>query len=145
MKDEQTYLKDRVDDQVNWLGDKAASNQKSYKRLRTISLVASVLIPFLSGFTDNYGLVVTITVGSLGAVLAICQGLLALNRYHENWTEYRMTAETLKREKLFYETKTGVYSGNGGFNLFVENAEKILAGENQKWLQTRMDAEGNGK
>lgn len=143
--DEKTYLTARVDDQLKWLEGKAASNQKKYKALRTISLVASILIPLLSGYSEKFGLSVTIVVGVLGAVVAICQGLLALNKNHENWTEYRLTAEALKREKLFYATKTAPYTAPDSFNLFVENIEKMLSGENQKWLKTRTDADKGNK
>ena len=143
--DEKTYLTARVDDQLKWLEGKAASNQKKYKALRTISLVASILIPLLSGYSEKFGLSVTIVVGVLGAVVAICQGLLALNKNHENWTEYRLTAEALKREKLFYATKTAPYTAPNSFNLFVENIEKMLSGENQKWLKTRTDADKGNK
>lgn len=139
--DEKTYLSSRVDDQINWLGIKAASNQKKYKMLRTTSLFASVLVPLLSGYSEKFGLSVTIVVGVLGAIVAICQGLLALNRYHENWVEYRSTAEALKREKIMYATHTTPYTAQNSFNLFVENTEKILAGENQKWLKTRAEAD----
>lgn len=139
--DEKTYIAQRVDDQIKWLGGKAAFNQKRYKTLRLISLVASILIPLLSGYSEKFGLSVTISVGILGAIVAICQGILALNKYHENWTEYRITAEALKREKLFYETKTPPYDGVKNFTIFVENIEKILSGENQKWLKSRLDAD----
>ncbi len=145
--DEKTYLTTRVDDQINWLEGKAAASQKKYKALRTISLVASILIPLLSGYSDNdkIGLSLTIVMGVLGAIVAICQGLLALNKYLETWTEYRITAEALKREKLFYATKTAPYTAQNSFNLFVENIEKLLSGENQKWLKTRIDADKGNK
>ncbi|MBI1227277.1 MAG: DUF4231 domain-containing protein [Bacteroidetes bacterium] len=143
--DEKAYLTERVDDQIKWLGNKAAFNQTRYKILRIISLVAAILIPLLSGYSEKIGIVITISVGALGAIVAISQGLLALNRYHENWTEYRITAEALKREKLFYSTKTAPYNGQNGFQVFVENIEKILEGENQKWLKSRLDSEKNNK
>jgi Protein of unknown function (DUF4231) len=143
--DEQTYMKDRVDDQIKWMNGKAASNQRTYKNLRTISLVASIMVPLLSGFAEKFGVSLTITVGILGAVVAVCQGLLALNRNHENWTEYRLTAEALVREKFFYATKIAPYNGKDGFGFFVENVEKILSNENQKWLKTRMEADKTEK
>ncbi len=143
--DENTYITERVDDQLNWLGDKAAYNQKRYKALRIISLVASILIPLLSGYNEQLGLPISIIVGTLGALVAICQGLLGLNKYHENWTEYRMTAEALKREKLFYETKAASYTSPNSFPIFVENVEKLLSGENQKWVKSRLDADKGSK
>lgn len=139
--DENTYIAERVNDQLDWLGNKADFNQKRYKTLRIISLVASILIPLLSGYSTNFGLPISVTVGVLGAIVAVCQGILGLNKYHENWTEYRMTAEALKREKLFYETKAGEYNTPNSFPVFVENVEKLLSSENQKWFKSRMDVD----
>lgn len=139
--DEKTYLSSRVDDQIDWLSGKAATNQKKYKYFRTISLVASVMVPLLSGYSEKFGISVTIVVGALGALVAVCQGLIALNSYHENWMGYRSTAEALKREKILYATHSAPYTAQNRFNLFVENTEKILAGENQKWLKTRAEAD----
>jgi hypothetical protein len=142
---EQTYLKDRVDGQIGWMEQKALNNQKTYKALRTASLIASVLIPLLAGYAEKFGTSLTITIGALGAVVAICQGLLAINRNHENWTEYRITAEVLKREKLFYETKTVPYECDNRFGIFVENIEKILSGENKNWIQNNRESEKKTK
>ncbi len=143
--DELTYIKERVDGQIGWMEQKALSNQKAYKTLRIISLIASILIPLLAGYAEKFGSSLTISIGALGAVVAICQGLLAINRNHENWTEYRITAEALKREKLFYETKTMPYESGNRFGVFVENIEKLLSGENKNWLQNNREAEKSTK
>ncbi len=143
--DELTYIKERVDGQISWMEQKALNNQKAYKRLRIVSLIASVLIPLLAGYAEKFGTSLTISIGALGAVVAICQGLLAINRNHENWTEYRITAEALKREKLYYETKTMPYESENRFGVFVENIEKLLSGENKNWLQNNRETEKNTK
>ena len=143
--DEQTYLKNRVEEQFNYLDKSASLNQWRYKALRSLSLVASVLIPLLSGFLEKGGLVLTIVIGGLGALVAIAQGLLSLNRYHENWTQYRVTAEALKRERLLYENRSSYYGQAAEpYRLFVENIETLLSGENTKWLETRLLAEKEG-
>lgn len=143
--DESTYLKDRVDEQYRYLDGAAQKNQRRYKWLRGLSLVASVFIPLLSGFLDKGGLPVTIIIGLLGALVAIAQGLLSLNRYHENWTQYRITAEAVKRERLLFENRASYYgTAAEPFRLFVENIETLLAGENTKWLETRLLADKEG-
>ena len=48
---------------------------------------------------------------------------------------YRTTAETLKKEIHFYNSRTGEYGGaEHPESLFVERAEAIISRENSLWL-----------
>ncbi|MFB3042367.1 MAG: DUF4231 domain-containing protein, partial [Candidatus Poribacteria bacterium] len=47
---EENFMNERVDDQINWYDRKSQFNQKRYKRLRIIEIFAAALIPFLSGY-----------------------------------------------------------------------------------------------
>lgn len=134
--DQETYLKERVDDQLEWFESKSSYNQTRYKRLKTVTMTAAVLIPFLSGFSieNDYAMVVTIIIGALGVVVAITEGLLSIHKYEENWVQYRTTSELLKREKLFFETKAGHYAGTDqNFPVFVQNVEKIINSDTSAW------------
>jgi len=51
--DEAKYLKERLEDQIDWYDRKSISNQKSFKRLQVLIIVASATIPFLSGKTGR--------------------------------------------------------------------------------------------
>lgn len=133
---EQEYLKDRVDDQINWLEAKSGQNQKSYKRLRTVILVTSALIPLISGFiTDELGWL-KVVVGFGGVIVAISQGMISINKYHDLWLQYRATSETLKREKLLFLTRVGAYAKEEeAFKNFVIMVEAILSEENKQWVE----------
>ena len=132
---QEEYLKQRVDDQFDWLDRKSVWNQKRYKRLRTIVLFVSVLIPLLSGWIGKLP-ELSYAVGIGGVVIAICEGLISLNKYQENWTSYRATAESLKRERLLFLTKTGPYlQKEKPFPVFVQRVEAMLGAENEEWLQ----------
>ena len=142
---EQEYMQGRVDDQFNWLEKKAAWNQKRFKRIRTVIIVVSVLIPLASGFITDALWWLKIAVGAGGAIVAIFQGILTLQKHHELWMQYRVTAEALKREKFLYQTKTGKYfTAKNPFNEFVVNVETILAGENASWLKQISQQESEG-
>ncbi|MFN0174788.1 MAG: DUF4231 domain-containing protein [Saprospiraceae bacterium] len=141
---EQEYLKDRVDDQIDWLGGKSSFNQKRYKRLRVLILITSALIPLLSGFItdENWGLKVAVGIG--GVIVAVSQGYISIHKYHELWVQYRATAEALKREKLLYLAKVGAYADTGkAFEHFVLTVEAILSDENKQWVENLKTLSGN--
>lgn len=134
--DEQTYLAERVDDQMNWYDRKSSWNQKRYKGLRFVATGLSLIIPFATGFLsdDRDWLKYAIGVSAIG--IATIEYILSMNNYHENWVEYRATQEALKREKILYQTKAGRYkNAETPFQDFVVRCETIMAGEHEGWKQ----------
>ncbi len=133
------YLTERLDDQLTFMDQKAVSNQRTYRRIRAAVIVISVLIPLLAGYTDRVPYL-AVAVGVAGALIAILEGLMSLGKYYENWKEYRVTAESLEREKLYFQTGSGPYAENAdAFALLVDRTEKILQAENQDWQQRIKD------
>ena len=51
------YLKNRLDDQIDWYDRKSVQNQKWFKRLQVISIIAAASIPFLSGYITETTLI----------------------------------------------------------------------------------------
>jgi hypothetical protein len=101
---EEEYLNDRLNDQINWYSKKSQTNQKWFKGLRLLEIIAATIIPFLAGIGSiiPYYLII---IGVLGVIIAVSAGLSALYKYHENWIEYRTTSETLKHEKYLFQAK----------------------------------------
>lgn len=134
--DEQTYIEERVDDQMEWLSNKSQFNQRRYKRIRTIVILLSVLIPFASGYMtgNDFDTQIKIAVGAAGVLIALLEGIEGMNKYQENWVSYRAAAETLKREKNLFLTRSGEYEeSETPFQDFVLRVESILNDENSKW------------
>ena len=132
--DQETYLKRRVEDQFNWLDKKSKSNQKYYKNFRFTATFLSILIPFATGFITADRDWLKIAIGVAGLLIAIIEFILATNKYHENWINYRSAAEALKRERNLFETKSGQYQySETPFNDFVVQIESILSQENSNW------------
>ncbi len=133
MLDAETYIQDRVDDQISWYSRKSGICQKRYKRLKIITLVFSVTIPFLTGLVDEVTAMKYI-IGAMGVVIAAVEGIQSLYKYKDNWLQYRLTSEALKREKLLYQTLSGEYAeASDPFKTFVQRAEQIMAGEQSQW------------
>ncbi|MEM1319821.1 MAG: DUF4231 domain-containing protein [Bacteroidota bacterium] len=130
---EKDYISQRIDGQLKWYEQKSTWNQSWYKRLKLIEILASVLIPFLSGLLNTKPMGLTITIGILGILIAFIEGLLYLYKFQENWLEYRNAAEFLKREKLFYLTRSGPYENNHSLQALVTRIESYTEQENQNW------------
>jgi len=132
--DQDEYLKNRVDDQIAWYDRKSASNQRWFRRLRIIEIVAAALIPLLATYADWNP--VKIAVAVLGLVIAVIAGILGLFQFQENWTSCRSTCESLKQEKFLFLTKTEPYDQKEPFPLFVQRVEALLAKEHSAWAQS---------
>ncbi len=132
---EEDYLKSRLQDQLAYFETKSAYNQRWYKRLKVLVILMSVSIPFLSGLIEKFGFPITITVGLLGVGIAIIEGIQQVYSFQENWSNYRKTAEQLKREEYLFKTKSGPYKSNGDVQTLAERIESILENENSSWLE----------
>lgn len=128
------YLKERVEDQIQWLSRKSGWNQSCFKKLRAVEIVLGCAIALLVGYADVHAWV-KVAAGALGVAVAAIGGLLALYRFQENWVEYRMTAENLKREKFLFLTQAPPYEGDDRFPSLVARVETILGAENSKWSE----------
>lgn len=131
---EEEYLKDRLDNQIDWYDRKSSQNQKTYKRLQFILIISAASIPFISGFVDNFHYLQYL-LGAIGVLIAAITGILSLYKFQENWTSYRTTCESLRHEKYLYLTKTEPYHGKNAFNLLVQRVEMLLSKENSSWAE----------
>ncbi len=128
------YLKERLDDQIDWYDRKSASNQRLYKRLRLLEVVAAASIPFLTGFIPDLQHMSHI-VAAVGVLIAVISGVFALFKFQENWIEYRTTAETLKHHKYLFLTRTSPYHDGDAFHVLVTTVERLISQENSKWTE----------
>jgi hypothetical protein len=133
--DETEYLKMRVDNQINWYDKKSQNNQKLYKWLRIVEILAAASIPFLVGYITNTELFFRAFVGLLGFAIAVITAVVSLCQFQENWVEYRTTCESLKHEKFLYLTRTEPYNIDTPFSLFVQRVESMISRENTMWSQ----------
>jgi len=127
-------MKERVDYQIDWYNKRSKTNKLLHNWAKVIVILLAAVIPFLVGFIYSCTLWIKNVVGLLGVIIAVVTGISALFKFHEKWTEYRTTAETLKKEKYLYQTKTGFYQDvDKPFELFVERVESLISTENTAW------------
>jgi hypothetical protein len=131
------YIEQRLTDQINWYDRKSGTNQRWFKGLRFIEIVAAATIPFLSGFAGD-SLPVKIAIGVLGVVVAVIAAVLGLLHFQEHWIQYRATAESLRKEKFLYLTQTEPYDKEDAFHLLVQRVEALLSKETTDWAQSML-------
>jgi hypothetical protein len=129
---EQSYIDERLENQIVWYDKKSCLNKKYHKISSVIEIITAATIPFLSGMSFKYKMIV---IGFLGVLITVISSMKSLFKFHENWIEYRTTAETLRHEKYLYKTKSGIYSSDDSFSTLVERVEGMISKENTKWSQ----------
>lgn len=129
------YLTDRLDDQINWYDKKSSWNQRMFKRLQILQIVAAASIPFLTGFITIENAEMKHVVAGIGAMIAIIGGIISLYKFQENWLQYRTIAESLKHQKYLFVTKTNPYHTDDAYHKLVETVENLISQENSNWSQ----------
>jgi hypothetical protein len=122
----------RLVDEQAWYSQKSRAARSAFKRIKVTEIISAAIIPFLTGHTWPG---VTYVVGGLGVLITILEGLLHLNQYQENWTNYRNTAESLKHEKFLYLAKAGPYADLADPRAtLAERVEALISQENSQWV-----------
>jgi Protein of unknown function (DUF4231) len=138
MANDNDYIEKRVNPQIEWHSKKSQYNQHRYKQIKTLIIVCASLLPLLIGlkFDEKYDLIQKLMVGCIGVVITVSESLLSLNRYQELWLEYRVTVESLKREKHFFENSIGLYSDEttAKENL-IAMTENLISDQNNNWIK----------
>lgn len=135
----ESYIRNRLDDQIAWYDKKAQQAQHIYKRMQFFELIVAALIPLLANYTVSYP-VIAFIVGLLGAIITVIESTERLGRYHENWIEYRSACEMLKHEKNLYLMGAFPYgTDNTKEQLFVHNIENLLSSEGNKWKSSNTE------
>ena len=125
----------RLKEQIDYYSTKSRSSQRAFKQIKVAEIVAAAFIPFLGSlpFAWLKPHLVLVT-GALGVLITILEGVLHLNNYHENWTNYRATSEALKHEKYLYLGHAGPYAGApAADSLLAERVESLVSQESAQW------------
>jgi hypothetical protein len=119
----------RLEQQIEWYDSRSLQNQRVFKVLKMVVILAAALIPFLAGLNVPRWII-----GGLGVLIAVIEGLQQMNQYHPNWITYRSTGEALKHEKFLYLAKAGPYAAAPDPHvLLAERIESLVSQENAKW------------
>jgi len=126
------YLTERYQNQINWYDRRALVNQRLYKSFQWIVIVCAAISPILIFASGQIMLWIGVTNAIIVAVLAA--GLKAF-KFQENWINYRTTCELLKKEYVYYCSKTKDYKNiEDPESQFIEKVEELISREHTYWI-----------
>ena len=129
-------IMERLEDQIVWYDRKSQINQRAFKRIKMVEILAAAVIPFLVAFDLPQ---VRWLTGGLGVLITVLEGMLHLNQYQQNWIAYRSTCESLKHEKYVYLGKAAPYADAPDPRaLLAERVESLVSQEHAKWASTQL-------
>lgn len=134
----------RLEEQIDWYDKKSAFNQRWFKRIKIVELIAGALIPLLAGLSTLVPYPALIT-GSLGALIVVLESVMGLYQFQSNWILYRSSCEGLRHEKYLWLAKAGHYADAKDPNrLLAERIESLISTEHAKWtpIQEKADTKG---
>ena len=132
------YLKNRVQDQIDWYDRKSGILKKRYRWMKGTTIVIGVLIPVIISLSDVCDCInwLKYLAGAMGAAISALEGISGMLKDKDNFLAYRAAREALMRERMLYSTLSGNYAGaKDAFALFVANCESIMANEQSGWVQ----------
>ena len=116
--DADQYLKGRLEPEIAWYDLKSTTNKHWYITCQIAEIVCAAIIPFLAGYAKDGDSRISVAIGVLGVLVAICAGLSSILKFQELWIKYRTTAESLKKEKIFIPNQSGAVQRRGSITRF---------------------------
>jgi len=131
---------ERLEDQLDWYDRKSLANQRAYKRIKVVEILAAATIPLLAAVGRPQ---ISMVTGGLGVLITVLEGMLHLNQYQQNWINYRSTCEALKHEKYTYLGRAAPYRNvPDPHALLTERIESLVSQEHAKWASTQQQEPG---
>ena len=138
----ENYLKERYKPEVNWYDNKASQNKRYYQWFQWAAIIISASVPALVVSIPAWKWI-TVT---LSIILAIATAALKTFKFQENWISYRTIAETLKKEKHYYDAGAIEYAtAEDKKQLFVQRVEALISRENTLWMTSHRRRGNNGE
>ena len=144
MEDEEfeRYLKQRYECQVKWYDKRASHNKRYSQGFQWAAIIISASVPVLVTLMPDFKWITII----LSIVLAITTAALKTFKFEENWISYRTVAESLKKEKYYYDARAIEYAtAEDKKRLFVERVEALISSENTLWMAIQTKKEDKKK
>jgi hypothetical protein len=126
-------VRTRLAVELRWYDARARDNQRWYRAIKVVQLIAAALVPVMAGV----GVSAWIT-GGLGSVIVVLEGVQQLYQFQEHWIAYRSTWEGLRREQNLYEARASDYATTPSPpTLLAERIEALIAREHARWVSVQ--------
>ena len=141
----ETYLTERVDNQIEYFDSKAIKNQKVYKILKVAAIVCNVLTTLAIALALTFMPYLKF----MGiAALVLSTAVLATYQFEEfynfgaKWEKFRLVAERIKSEKYLFLNSVGAYSSidtDEKERVFIETIEGIIQGTDMSYFSLMIE------
>jgi hypothetical protein len=141
-----TYIEERVRPQLEYFEKKAAFNQGRYFLMRRMMLIASWLTPiaiFLQ-FTlpEKYRNAWSLVPMILSTTAVGSYQWEEQNNYGTQWSKFRLVAENLKHQLVYFENRCGPFRGMAteeARDSFVDIIERTIEGTDINYFTLMVD------
>lgn len=137
-------LWDRLETQINWYDQKAAASQRAYKFTKATIIVLALAIPVIAEYAhfESFERAPAFLVAICAGGILLLEGLLHINKWHENWILYRSTCEGQRNEQHLFFEKAGPYAKLKPAEAQMALAERtgaLVMAEHSKWVHDRSE------
>jgi len=127
------YVKQRVDDQIEFYSRSADANTQKVAKTRRLSLILGALAAVLGIVATTYASVAG-WVAVIGTITAAIAARQYAGRYQFLIVSYRAAAEKLEGLKARWEVKRKIQPGAAADQKFIQACEEAISTENSAWM-----------
>ena len=143
--DIETYLTERVDDQIKYFDSSAIRNQKAYKKLKGTAIVCNVLTTLTIALALTfipYLKIMGIAALIFSTIVLATYQIEEFYNFGAKWEKFRLVAEHMKSEKFLFLNDVGTYSSGDGDEkkrAFIEKIEGIIQGTDTSYFSLMIE------
>ncbi len=135
------YIQERWQKQRDYYSKRSAWNKRWYQRLQVFMAAGAIAVPIILSIPEIPKPIPII----LSGLVAISAAMENLFRFGDNWRNFRLTLEALKREKVLFDIGAGPYQEQeNAFPTFVERVEALLSEEVKGYFPDDAEQSGSG-
>ena len=136
-----SYITDRVDNQVEYFDQHARRNQRIYSFLRMTTIACNVLTALAIALTfaapGRYKVYVGLGALVLTMIVLAAHQIQEFYKFGAKWEKFRTVAEQIKSEKYLFLNDAGAYCAgdtDSKKRTFIESVEGIIQGTDKSYF-----------
>lgn len=142
----ETYLTDRVENQIKYFDTRAVENQRRYKLLKHAGILSNlgttILIALALALTGDFLRPFAISALILSAIVLGTYQWEEFAAYGMKWERFRLVAEQLKSHRQLFMQACGIYSTSDlqeRQKILVDYVEKLLTATDVSYFVTAVE------
>ena len=131
------YVASRLAPEIDYYDRRAGDNKMLFRAVSLLAIAAAAAVPVLAAADFERWVL-----AAAGSVASVALAILALFKWQEDWLQFRGNAESLKKERALYETRTGPYRDLNDHDLveaLTFRTEELISREHQVWHSTQRE------